>query len=46
MQLFLKVLSGMANNEDSDQTVSEVAVRSWSSVFAYAVLPEILTYRI
>ena len=37
MQLFLKILSGMANSIDPDQT-AEGAVWSGSALFAYAIL--------
>ena len=46
MQLFLKVLSGVANNVDPDQTAPEGAVRSGSTLFAYAILSEILVYEV
>ena len=47
MQLFLKVLSGVANNVDPDQTAPEGAVWwSGSTLFAYAILSEILVYEV
>ena len=42
MQLFLKILSGMANSVDQDQA----AVSSGSMLFAYAILSETLVYEI
>ena len=36
--LFLKILSGMANSVDSDQTAASGAVWSRSALFAYAIL--------
>ena len=36
MQLFLKMLSGMANNVDPDQTASSGAVCSMYTLFTYA----------
>ena len=38
MQLFLKILSGIANNADPDQTAPEGAVWSGSALSAYAIL--------
>ena len=35
MQLFLKILSEMANSEDPDQTAPSGAIRSGSALFAY-----------
>ena len=48
MQLFLKLLSEMANSVDPDQTAPEGAVPVWtgSALFAYAILSEILVYEI
>ena len=46
MQLFLKILSGTANSIDPDQTAPSGAVWSGSALFAYAILPEILVYKI
>ena len=40
MQLFHKILSGMANSVDPDQT----APGSGSTLFAYAILSETLMY--
>ena len=40
MQLFLKILSGMANSVDPDQTASSGAVWSGSTLFVYAILSE------
>ena len=44
--LFLKILSGMANSFDSDQTASKGAVWSGSALFAYVILSETLVYEI
>ena len=41
-QLFLKMLSGMANSVDPDQT----AVWSGSALFAYGILSETLMFKI
>ena len=38
MQLYLKILSGMANRVDPDQSAPEGAVWSRSTLFAYAIL--------
>ena len=46
MQLFLKIVSGMANSIDPDQTAPSEAVWSGSTLFAYAILSEILVYEI
>ena len=46
MKLFLKVLSGMANSADPDQTAPSGAVLSESSLFVYAILSETLVYEI
>ena len=46
LQLFLKILSGMANSVDPDQTASLKAVRSGSALFVYADLSETLVYKI
>ena len=43
MQLFPKLLSGMANCVDPDQTVP---VLSGSTLFAYAILSETFLYEI
>ena len=37
MQLCLKILSGMANSVDPDQTVLSGAVRSGSALFTYTI---------
>ena len=44
MQLFFKILNGMANKVDSDWTVPSVAVWSESSLFAYDILSDTLVY--
>ena len=44
MQLFLKLLSGMANSVDPDQTAPSGAVWSGSTLFAYTVQSETLVY--
>ena len=44
MPLFLKILSGMANSLDPDQTAP--AAWSGSALFAYAILSETLVYGI
>ena len=47
MQLFLiKNISGIAINEGPDQTAPFRAVWSRSALFAYAILSEILVYKI
>ena len=46
MQLFLKILSGMANGVDPDQTAPSGAVWSVSTLFAYAILSTTLVYEI
>ena len=46
MQLFLKILSGMANSVDPDQTAPLGAVWSGSALFAYAILSESLVFEI
>ena len=46
MQLFLKILSGMANSIDHDQTAPSGAVWSWSTLFAYVILSETVLYQI
>ena len=46
MQLFLKILSGIANSVDTDQTAPEWAVWSGSALFAYVTLPEFLAFKI
>ena len=40
MQLFLKILSGMANSIDPDQTALSGAIRAVSALFAYTILSE------
>ena len=42
MQLFLKILSGMANSVDPDQITPTVL--SGSAMFAYTVLSETFVY--
>ena len=44
MQLFPKLLSGMANCVDPDQTAPSGAVLSGSTLFAYAILSETFLY--
>ena len=46
MQLFLKILNGMADSADPDQTAPERAVRSGSTLFAYSIFSETLVYEI
>ena len=46
MQLFPKIPSGMANSVDPDQTAPLRAVWSGSTLFAYAILPDFLVYKI
>ena len=46
MRLPLKMLSGMANSEDPDQTAPSGAVWSGSALFAYGILSETLVFRI
>ena len=46
MQLFPKIVSGMANSVDPDQTAPSGAVWSGSALFAYAILSETLVYEI
>ena len=55
MQFFLKILGGMANSVDHDQTAPSGAVPdqtdpsgavwSGSTLFAYAILSELLVYK-
>ena len=45
MQLFLKILCGMANSVDPDQT-APLGVWSGSALFVYAILLETLVYKI
>ena len=44
MQVFLKVLSGMANRIDPDQTTPKGTVCCGSILLAYAILSEIMVY--
>ena len=44
MHFFLKILGGMANSVDPNQTAP--SVWSGSTLFAYAILPELLVYEI
>ena len=46
MQLFLKILSAIANSKDPDQTAPSGAVRPGSARFAYVILSETLVYEI
>ena len=46
MQLFLKILSGIANSVDPDQTAPSGAVWSGPTLFAYAILSDTLVYEI
>ena len=46
MQLSHKLLGGMANSVDPDQTAPSGAVWSGSTMFAYAILSELLVYEI
>ena len=46
MQLFLKILSRIANSVDPDQTAPSGAVWSGSTLFAYAILLETLMYKV
>ena len=46
MHLFLKLLSGMANSVNPDQTAPSGAVQSWSILLAYVSLSETLAYKI
>ena len=45
MQLFLKIISGMANSVEPNQTASLRTVRTGSAVFAYAILSESSVYK-
>ena len=45
MHLFLKILSGMANSVDPDQTAPSGAVWSGSALFAYVILSETLVFK-
>ena len=42
--MFRKIISGMVDSEDPDQTAPEGAVWSGSTQFTYAILSEILVY--
>ena len=44
MQLFLKILSRLANSVAPDQTAPERAVLSGSALFAQSILSETLVY--
>ena len=46
MLLFLKILSGIANSVDHDQTAPSGMVRSGSALFADAILLETVEYGI
>ena len=46
MQLSFKILSGIANSVDPDQTAPSGAVWSGSALFAYVFLLETLVYEI
>ena len=46
MQLVLKIPSGIENSVNPDQTAPEGAVRSGSTLFAYAILSETLVFKI
>ena len=46
MHLALKVLSGIANSEDPDQTAPEGAVWSGSALFAFGILSETQVFEI
>ena len=46
MQLFLKILSEMANRVDPDQISPSGAVWSWSTLFAYAILSDHLVFEV
>ena len=46
MHLFLKMLNGLANSVDTDQTVPSGAVCSGSALFAYGTLSETLLFQI
>ena len=45
MQLFLKILSGMANSIALDQTAL-LSSLIWSALFAYAILSDTLVFEI
>ena len=44
MHLSLKILNGIANSEDPDQTAPSGAVWSGSALFAYGILSETLVF--
>ena len=46
MQLFLKILTGMANSVGPDQTAPSGAVWSGSALFAYVILSDTLVLEI
>ena len=46
MQLFLKLLSGIANSVDPDQTAPSEAVWSAFALFAYVILSDSLMFEI
>ena len=46
VQMFLKILSEMANSVDPDQTAPSGAVWCGSALFAYAILSYTLVYKI
>ena len=46
MQLFLKILNGMANSVDPDQTAPSGAVWSGSALFAHVIFSETLVHDI
>ena len=46
MQFIFKIINGMANSIEPNQTASEGAVWSGSALFAYAILSDTLVYEI
>ena len=46
MHLLLKILSGMANSVDLDQTAPSGAILSGSALFGYAILSDTLVFEI
>ena len=46
MQLFLKILSGIANSVNSDQTAPSGAAWSETALFAYVILSDSLVFEI
>ena len=46
MELFLKILNGMANSVDPDQTAPSGTVWSGSALFAYVILSDTLVFEI